>query len=72
MRELELNEMEVIAGGNPLLIGAIAGAVVMGGMVVVAVVALPLIGYGISQGCSGNVKLGPSGVEASVTCPTGP
>ena len=63
MRELSNVELELVEGGNPILIGMLA----VGG--VVAIGGLGLIAYGISQGCSGSMEVSTEGIKIEVTCP---
>ena len=63
MRELSHVELEMVEGGNPVAVAAvaIAGALLIGGLVVVA--------YGVSQGCSGSVEVSSEAIKVEVTCP---
>ena len=63
MRELSHVELEMVGGGNPVAVAAvaIAGALLIGGLVVVA--------YGVSQGCSGSVEVSSEAIKVEVTCP---
>lgn len=63
MRELNHVELEMVGGGNPIVIGAIAaGAVLAAG-------ALVLAAYGVSQGCSGSVEISTESIKVEITCP---
>lgn len=69
MRELSLMEMELVEGGNPLLI---AGAVIVGAAVVGGIA---LLAYAVHNNCSGSLSVGNDGIKIEVTCPgpsTGP
>jgi hypothetical protein len=63
MRELTHVELEMVEGGNPVVVAGvvIAGALVIGGLVVLA--------YGISEGCSGSLEVSSEAVKIEVTCP---
>ncbi|TNJ35531.1 hypothetical protein [Arenimonas terrae] len=63
MRELSHVELEMVEGGNPVVVAGlvIGGALLIGGLVVVA--------YGVSQGCSGSVEVSKEAIKVEVTCP---
>lgn len=63
MRELTTLEMELVQGGNPLLIAA---AVAAG---VISLASLALLGYAVSMGCSGSLTISKDGISVEVTCP---
>lgn len=63
MRELTNVELELVQGGNPLLIAA---AVAAG---VISLASLALLGYAVSLGCSGSLSITKDGITVEVTCP---
>lgn len=63
MRELSLVEMELVEGGNPLLI---AGAVIVGAAVVGGIA---LLAYAVHNNCSGSLNVNSEGIAIEVTCP---
>ena len=63
MRELSHVELEMVEGGNPLVVGAVIGAGV------IALGSLALIAYGVSEGCSGKMEISEKGIKVEVTCP---
>lgn len=63
MRELSQVELEMVGGGNPLVVGVIAVGAVL------AVGGLALVAYGVSQGCSGSIEFSSEAVKIEVTCP---
>lgn len=63
MRELSHVELEMVEGGNPVIVAGvvIAGALVVGG--------LALVAYGVSEGCSGSIEVSSEAIKIEVTCP---
>lgn len=62
MRELTRVEMELVEGGNPLLI---AGAVIAG---VAVVGGIALLAYAVSQECDGSLEVSGDGIKIEVSC----
>ena len=65
MRELSLVEMELVEGGNPLLI---AGAVIVGAAVVGGIA---LLAYAVYNDCDGSLSISEEGIEIEVSCGDG-
>lgn len=65
MRELSLVEMELVEGGNPLLI---AGAVIVGAAVVGGIA---LLAYAVYNDCDGSLEISEEGIKIEVSCSGG-
>jgi membrane fusion protein len=63
MRELTMVELEMVEGGNPLLVGALIGAGI------IAVGGLALLAYAVHEGCSGSLSISADSIDIEVTCP---
>lgn len=65
MRELTLAEMELVEGGNPIVI---AGAVVVG---VALVGGLALLAYAAHNDCDGSLEISDEGIKIEISCSDG-